>query len=65
MVYLLLLDIILILPAAGIVSVCSFFAKGSLWKPVTKGILINLFLFFAFGIYSIVRALLLMGNFIG
>ena len=59
MIYMLLFDFILVLPTAGIISIYSFFTKGDLWKPVTKGIIINIGLILAIGLFSIVKSFVL------
>ena len=57
--YILLFDFILVLPIAGVISIYSFFTKGDLWKPVTKGIIINIGLILALGLFSIVKSFVL------
>ena len=57
--YWLLFDFILAFPIAGIISIYSFFTKGDLWKPVTKGIIINIGLILALGLFAIVKSFVL------
>lgn len=56
LVYVLLLDFILALPMAGILSICSFFRKGTLWKPIAKGIIINIYLLLALVLFAIIKS---------
>ena len=56
LVYVLLLDFIFALPMAGILSICSFFRKGTLWKPVAKGIIINIYLLLALVLFAIIKS---------
>ena len=59
LIYILLSDFILALPIAGILSVCSFFSKGTLWKPVTKCIIINIYLLLAMVLFAIIKSFVL------
>lgn len=59
LIYILLFDFILALPIAGILSICSFFRKGILWKPVIKCIIINIYLLLAMVLFAIIKSFVL------
>ena len=50
---LIVIDYLLILPIAGLVSTYSFFTKGTIWKVVTKGIIINIMAWILAGLWLI------------
>ena len=58
MIYLLLFDFVLVLPVAGMLSIWSFFTKGDLWKPITKGIIINIYMLLGICLFTLVRKLI-------
>ena len=53
---LIVIDYLLILPIAGLVSTYSFFAKGTIWKVITKGIILNIMVYILAGLWLIISS---------
>ena len=53
---LIVIDYLLILPIAGLVSTYSFFTKGTIWKVVTMGIIINIMAWILAGLGLIISS---------
>ena len=53
---LLVIDYLLILPIAGLVSTYSFFTKGTIWKVITKGIILNIMVYILAGLWLIISS---------
>ena len=50
---LLIIDYMVILPIAGLISTYSFFTKGKIWKVITKGIILNIMVYILAGLWLI------------
>ena len=53
---LLIIDYMVILPIAGLVSTYSFFTKGTIWKVITKGIILNIMVYILAGLWLIISS---------
>jgi hypothetical protein len=53
---LIVIDYLLILPIAGLVSTYSFFTKGTIWKVITKGIILNIMVYILAGLWLIISS---------
>ena len=53
---LLIIDYMVILPIAGLISTYSFFTKGKIWKVITKGIILNIMVYILAGLWLIISS---------
>lgn len=53
---LIVIDYLLVLPIAGLVSTYSFFTKGTIWKVITKGIILNIMVYILAGLWLIISS---------
>ena len=53
--YLIVLDFLFVFPILGLICTYSYFTKGQIWKLLTKAIIVNIYIGFAYFLYNIIR----------
>lgn len=53
--YFIIFDFLTILPFLTMVSTISYFTKGYIWKPLTKAMIVNIFIWFAYLIFICIQ----------
>ncbi len=53
--YLIEFDFLFVFPILGLICTYSYFTKGQIWKLLTKAIIVNIYIGFAYFLYNIIR----------
>jgi hypothetical protein len=53
--YFIIFDFLLAFPLSGLISTYSYFTRGQLWKPLTKAIIINIYIWLAFFLFTFIK----------
>ena len=53
--YLIVFDFLFVFPILGLICTYSYFTKGQIWKLLTKAIIVNIYIGFAYFLYNIIR----------
>ena len=53
--YLIEFDFLFVFPILGLICTYSYFTKGQIWKLLTKAIIVNIYIGFAYFLYKIIR----------
>lgn len=57
--YSIIIDFLLIFPIFGLISTWSYFTQGQLWKPLTKTIIVNIYIWLAYILCTYLRHFIL------
>ena len=53
--YLIEFDFLFVFPIMGLICTYSYFTKGQIWKLLTKAIIVNIYIGFAYFLYNVIR----------